>query len=398
MSDSMEHQLGLLALTMASASGQESTVDEVQSLADNQDAKGLLRFIVHNADLLLHQFVETEEEGKEGGEPMDLGPDQQLLFAAVMHISSMPSAWLDELLPVFLNHLQPAADDGIIVDTLLSLFHSLAPTSAHRFSVFKVLITIPHVLSAFLPQLEDNLDQWLVQWQLSQKQTRDLYHELATLLETSGQTALSQAYMTKYIKSLNGAAASDLAAAKADATSLLAKALSTDAADAFTLLRTDAVKQLSDTPIYKVVDALTKGDLAAYKAIIAANSGIYNELNVDAAAVERRVQLMSVAAFCSNKTQVTFAELAAGLGVSEEEAEDLVVDATCQSLMEATIDQMQRVISVTRVVNQQFVQDDWALLEKQLQAWAANIQQVETTLQTVHKKINPPRLGGKMKK
>ncbi|EGD73674.1 hypothetical protein PTSG_12306 [Salpingoeca rosetta] len=325
--------------------------------------------------------------------------DDMLLNAMLLQVTHQPAEVQDQLIPPFLTSLQTHTASGpnvaVVVSTVTSLFNLLPANSKHRYDVLYQLLSCgleaTQGTSELAQQVDANVDAWIKDWELTQPQQRALFKLFAAKLQEANNKALSKKYLTRYVKSFDGAAASSLHEASQEARDLIAQALNTSAADSLDLLGMDAVKHLKEEPGYKLLEVLTKGDVPGFNIVCQEHPSAFTDLGLDQEQVATRVQLMALAKFCAKKTQVTFAEVASGLSIQEDQVEQLVINALRHSVLEATIDDVNKVVNVTRVIYDSFEPEDWKSLHAQLMAWKTNIEQVRTTLDKVKLKVQEKR-------
>eukprot|EP00736_Rhodelphis_marinus_P003993 Rmarinus@m.12063 len=95
--------------------------------------------------------------------------------------------------------------------------------------------------------------------------------------------------------------------------------------------------------------------------------------NTDPVLKELRSQISKLS---PEQRELSYAEVASAVGISEEEVEQWVIKAISKKLLEARLDQMRKVVRVTKRVLLEEEEPDWEKLRDRMGEWQENLQGV----------------------
>lgn len=281
-----------------------------------------------------------------------------------------------------------------------NLFNNLKPNSPSRFDAYIALLelagrtgSINAVSGSF-----DQLETWIAEWQISTEQCRELYEALHRATHQHDWTKESANFLTKLLEQYNGADAASLKASKAYATKLIGLSLADpDLFNMDSVLALSAVQNLKSEKCFELFNVFQSGNLDNYKAWVAANPKILDELGLDASEMLRKIRLLSLAYLCAKSSVVDFAAIASTLGVDADEVEMWIIDVIRVGLVEAKVDQVNEKVVVSRSKCTKFDKEQWEELRDKLSAWQRNLAQCQRVMKNVKLQIDDaskaPRLG-----
>jgi hypothetical protein len=121
---------------------------------------------------------------------------------------------------------------------------------------------------------------------------------------------------------------------------------------------------------------ICSGDKAQYDSFAKANAGVFKEHGLDQEDISNTIRLLSLSSLACTKSCLTYAEIASALGIPADEVEMVVVEAVGQGMIEATMDQFDQCITVTKCTHRSIGPQQWTELQGRLKALRANVSSV----------------------
>ncbi|CDH52372.1 eukaryotic translation initiation factor 3subunit m [Lichtheimia corymbifera JMRC:FSU:9682] len=258
---------------------------------------------------------------------------------------------------------------------LLNLYNALPSNSPLRYDAFLGLVDVTaHAdeLDSLYGQL-DHIDAWVKQWGIDAQTERQLYNHVGEKLSQVGEDKLAFDFLLKTLATYNDDSASSTDLAK-DA---VIRAVSIENFFAFEdLLQYTAIQKIKGTKEYELLDVFLNGDLNTYKTFAAANADLMKRLDADSNV--RKIRLLALASLgCENLTrELSYAEIAKSLDISEDEVEMWVIDVIRAGLVEAKLDQLNKTVIVHRSVHRVFGKEQWQQLSERLNTWKESLNEI----------------------
>lgn len=142
------------------------------------------------------------------------------------------------------------------------------------------------------------------------------------------------------------------------------------------LLQYTAIQKIKGTKEYELLDVFLNGNLNTYKTFAAANADLMKRLDADSNV--RKIRLLALASLgCENLTrELSYAEIAKNLDISEDEVEMWVIDVIRAGLVEAKLDQLNKTVIVHRSVHRVFGKEQWQQLSERLNTWKESLNEI----------------------
>jgi translation initiation factor 3 subunit M len=158
------------------------------------------------------------------------------------------------------------------------------------------------------------------------------------------------------------------------------------------LLSLPAVVELSksETLLFGLLQIFQQGQYADYIQYLSAQGGAEKVLqphSLDPTACQRYMRILTLCSLAADHEEIPYPKVAdslqltAGTNTIDEQVESWVIAAVGTGLLQAKMDQLQKVVLVERTVVRRFDQVRWTKLQKKLRAWKTNVGQVLSTLQ-----------------
>ncbi len=147
-------------------------------------------------------------------------------------------------------------------------------------------------------------------------------------------------------------------------------------------LRSSPAAASSSEPLKSLVallEIMCTGNQAQYDAFIKTSAGqkAVKENGLNEADLANTVRVLSLGSLAASKPRLTYAEISSALNLSSmDDVEMLVVEAIAQGVLEATMDQFEQVITVSKCSHRSFGPEQWTDLQTRLKALRANISTV----------------------
>lgn len=94
---------------------------------------------------------------------------------------------------------------------------------------------------------------------------------------------------------------------------------------------------------------------------------------ISSKSTEHSMRLLCLCSLAESEPSLSYARVADTLQVSREEVELWVVEAVAHGLLEATVDQVPEIISVSRCIHRSFGKEQWVALQQRLALWRQNV-------------------------
>ena len=278
----------------------------------------------------------------------------------------------------------PATHEKRRLQVVRMLFNALGVGFAGRMDVYRSLLEFAVAsgqFSALMPHVAQ-VSEWLPSWKLDKTTERELLLLLGnTVREHGGDQAqsLSHKLLSDFITSYEDADVAALASVKDDAAQFVAAALRTPVQS---FVRSDimglkAVAQLNGDAthgtLYAAAQVFATGRLTEYRAFEAAHPGFLGERGIAAGEAEESIRLLTLCSLASEQEQLSYADLATALEVSEDDVEAWVVKAIEAQLLDAKMDQMRRMVIVTFAAQRAYTMEQWKAMHAKLGAWTTNV-------------------------
>eukprot|EP00048_Salpingoeca_helianthica_P015884 m.229177 g.229177 ORF g.229177 m.229177 type:complete len:387 (-) comp17680_c1_seq1:163-1323(-) len=274
--------------------------------------------------------------------------------------------------------------------SLATLFNNIERGSISRYYTYLELVKFAGRCN-FIDSLSSQFSQiptWLSEWRCDKAQVRDLYAILSQVLSARGRVTLFIDFQSKFFETFNGASKDELEAVKPAVTSLLSTIVcNPEIFEAPLLQNLDAVKQLSGEPIYAVFSLMCGGDMVAFTKWLADHKAQFGTLGFSEEAVARKIRLLTLTSLCARNVTIDFKTISSALQVPLDDIESWIIDVISAGLVEAKIDEVNEKLVVSRSTHTEFGLTQWGELQKKLQTWSHDIQEVQQVLEGVRSQL-----------
>jgi len=133
----------------------------------------------------------------------------------------------------------------------------------------------------------------------------------------------------------------------------------------------DACKQLR-----ALLQIICTGTSADFSAFSKSNSSLLSKYSLDSSDIENNMRLFALCSLATMKDSLTYAEIATGLGIHVDDVEMTVVEAIANNVLEANMDQIERVVTITRCSYRAFNTAQWKDVQTKLNTLREDIASV----------------------
>jgi hypothetical protein len=123
------------------------------------------------------------------------------------------------------------------------------------------------------------------------------------------------------------------------------------------------------------LDIICTGKLQNFNDFEGSNAYFLSRYEIDPASIRYNIRLMTLCSLGCEKSNLSYKEIAAALEIAydDEEIENWIVDAVGQGLMQAQIDQLSSIVTITRSAHRSFGMDQWKVLHDKLKLFRQNV-------------------------
>ncbi|GMH40064.1 hypothetical protein BSKO_07968 [Bryopsis sp. KO-2023] len=237
-------------------------------------------------------------------------------------------------------------------------------------------------------------------WELPPEETKQLYFDFAALLRScrsmTGVAKEAVELTTKALALVEAGDAPSLKAAWPHAAGAIRAFIRQPGVYTCDLAELAPVRSLAKdpalAPLYKFFVGMTSGDFDGLEKL--ATPEIMKDLDVTLSFCKNKMRmagLLVISQDCGRKA-VPYTRIQEALGLKEDEVESWVVKAIGEGLIDARLDQLNRLVTITRTTTKAFSKNDWKELEAQFGSWKGMLQNVEGML----KDANPAAMARSM--
>jgi len=140
------------------------------------------------------------------------------------------------------------------------------------------------------------------------------------------------------------------------------------------LLQYNSIQKLKGTEEFELLDVFLNGTLSTYQTFATAHTSLIKDADKNI----HKMRLLSLASLGSENLsrELTYAEIASNLQISEDEVEMWVIDVIRAGLVEAKLDQLNKTVIVHRSIYRVFGKEQWKKLSTSLSAWKENLNEI----------------------
>lgn len=270
---------------------------------------------------------------------------------------------------------------------LVSIFNMLVTPVTKFFAIKSIFrYALKSGQSAAVSKFHEKIDYWVTQWGLDVNGRRELYQVISDILEQDRRgTALAVVYQVKFLDTYAGQAyPADVQKCAMDA---VVSAITSPVwfyRERSKLYETLAKQQLGESDMGKLVELLRilcADSLGSYQSYLAKNRDVLIAHKIDSDEVARSMRLLAICTLGAQEKLLTYEKISSTLQIDVADVEVWVVDAISNQLLEASMDQFNSVVKISKCANRSFDRGQWEALQKRLAILQKNMAGFIATVQ-----------------
>jgi len=267
---------------------------------------------------------------------------------------------------------------------MMTVYNMFPPSYPFRFAICRQILDYcvsVHKFETLAPYMQ-NIESWMADWQMDAEARRALFAILATEFKLLNRPQEAYKFQTRHMKEYQGASKellnrSSVVSAAVDLANESIKRPDIIYFDSIRKL--DAINNLSDTSeshIVKLLDVFVSGGPSDLESFFSKQEAFCELHGFNYAQCLRKIRLLELATHAANSPngQLSLTPLAAKLSMSESDVEELVVLAIGENLLDAKIDQINKVVLVKAAMQREFERPQWERFQARLASWKENTQ------------------------
>ncbi|GAM16831.1 hypothetical protein SAMD00019534_000060 [Acytostelium subglobosum LB1] len=281
----------------------------------------------------------------------------------------------------------PNEKSNLKIKLLTNLFNSFSPKSSQRYEIFFVLFKLASDSGnlEFVKQQTTNLDTWLDDWSATTAHRRKIYKLISTIFkEKNGM--LSHRYLVKYLNTFNK---EDSAEAQEDSVRACIESISLqELYQSDYLLDLEAIRFLETSAnpkhnlTYELMKIFATEQLGSFVQFQTRNPNFLTDIGLKPDECMQKIRLLSIATLTSEDATVPYSAIAKSLAIDENDVETWVIDAIANELIDAKLDQLNRLVHVNSSTQRVFNKAQWTQLGLRVDAWRTNIKNLLQVIET----------------
>ncbi|KAL8440724.1 hypothetical protein Emag_007791 [Eimeria magna] len=271
----------------------------------------------------------------------------------------------------------------------MGLYNVFPPSFPYRFPIFVALLEYAAETNLFhllLPYVKYQINEWAKDWNLGPAAKRQVYLILANELKKLGNLEEAYEFLRRHVQHFQGESEEVLSdgATVSAAVELVEDAIKMPDVLYFdSLLELNAVRMLQKTghaSLYRLLEIFCRAGPKELEELHAEQPTLLDTYGLNYESCVKKLRLLSVASVVARKKDIGFRQLSDALRLPENQAEEVVVQAIGLGLIDAKVDQINRVVLIRTAIQREFGRPQWEEVLTRLDHWSAGI---DTLLQTV---------------
>ncbi|PSN65375.1 PCI-domain-containing protein [Corynespora cassiicola Philippines] len=336
------------------------------------------------ADLLKeNQKDEVLKKLVMGSQALNQAPEKEFIAAynLLVHlVRQSPNVGM--FLPKICTHLStpiassPANGAGLALSVLSTVFNTLPAQNEMRFHVLLAILRVIRATSNFetlRPQLKQ-LDQWLESWDMEDEESRKLYLAISDVASDAGEDEQAYTYLLRALRTFPSEEVSSPEARELSLRALKSALTHPAHYDFQDLTELDSIQALRNSdPIYfQLLEIFNSDLLDDFNDFKDEHDGWIEESGLDAAALNRKMRLLTLASISASTGQtrsLPYAHIAKALQVPAEDVEMWVIDVIRAGLVEGKLSQLNQTFLIHRSTYRVFGENQWREVASRLDMW-----------------------------
>lgn len=235
---------------------------------------------------------------------------------------------------------------------------------------------------------ESLVNSRIKQWKINVEQVRALYKLVRDTFKTSGRVIEAYKWSVKFISTFENVDPSQFQ----EAASLALEAIRIPTLLEFdSLLELPLINQLEKSKdhgkLFQLLKIFVSENFEAYKIFIAGNVDYLKSIGLKEEDCTLKMRLLSLATLGAASQEIPYSLIAKTLQIEENEVENWVILAMSENILEAKMDQLRCIVTISWCLQRVFTKIQWKQLNDNLLSWRNSTKNILSTLQQATKQI-----------
>jgi translation initiation factor 3 subunit M len=366
--------------------GDDTFEKECAKLIEGKQVVELLRRLVDESVAIFPEATEKEIEG--------------FFFVIASLLKKVPKESHPDVLTRIITVLTSTSEDKSLLRLkILSNLHDIFQDPNLKYELFVATLKFARAtrhVELVLPHFKD-IESRIREWGINSKQTREVYRLIRDSLKASNKSIQAYTWTIKYLATFEaGYDPNEAANAREEAVNAALDAIRLPDLYQFdTLLDSLPIKQLESdnnnntattvkiqsSKLLHLLKIFVSGSYEELTKFHAENPDFIKSAGLDHEECVRKMRLLSLATLAAANQEVPYPVIAKALQVSEDEVELWIIMAIGESILEGKMDQLRKLLIVSRSLQRVFTPTQWKQLTDRLTVWKGNINVILKTLQ-----------------
>jgi len=358
----------------------DSYVKPIEELLAGSKHIEVLEIFLEEGQTILNSGTEKDVEG--------------FYYVLLAHLRKLEVVAAKRLRAKLLATITSSKDDKVILrirllNNVYNILHGHKDISnSDRFELFMVLIKYCEATNHTEISLQyfKNIENRLKEWQLNTTQLRELCKAVRDAYKISNNSDRTLEWSIKYLSTFDG---QEDAATEEAASAIIQAIKSPDLYRYDGLIEVSAIKKMAGsnkTANGKTVQLLkifVNETLEAFTAFASENPDYFKAVGISQEDCIRKMRLLSLATLggAASSEGIPYSLIAKILGIDEQDVEVWVIMAISENIIDAKMDQLKKVVLVSRCLQRVFTRAQWKVLSTKLDTWRSNLNVLLKTLQ-----------------
>lgn len=285
------------------------------------------------------------------------------------------------------DNLSQHKNAPLVLRVFVSVFNLLRPV-ASKFQVLTATLkyAVENNSANLVVNFQTHIPTWIDTWALPVEQQRELLLLMSEALFAEAQDSEALSLLAQYLTTFSEERVypQEVVSVAVKAVTKAIKAPIAFYKDRNALFKTMAGHTTTDATLLKLIELLRivcGGTVEGYLSFYGSNKDLFTQYDLSHETSLKSMRLLGLCLLAARNSTtqhvLTYADIAACLEVSEdEEVEEWVVEAISHGLMDASMDQLNKSIVISRCVQVSFEKEQWMHLQQKLKVWRGNLTSV----------------------
>jgi len=293
-----------------------------------------------------------------------------------------------KLVPKIITALTGTKDDksSLRLKILNNTYNMMENIPTARYELLSNIIRFAGEIhnTQLLRALTKDIESFLKEINASVEQTRKIYKSVRDVLKSENLSTATHEWNVKYLSTFQGKDTSFSLDEAAEAAIQAIKIATLYQLD--NLLELLPIQALADSKnaqhakTLKLLKIFVGENLESYKSFINENPDFLKTSGLNHDDCMKKIRFLSLATLGASHQEVPYSLIATTLQIDESDVEMWVINAISEDILVAKMDQLKRVVVVSRSLQRVFNKTQWKQLNESLTHWKTNIRSLLNSL------------------